>query len=143
MNGIDENGIDHGERFPIDRKVVWTPQQGPQTALIEAVNIFEVFFGGARGGGKTDGMLGEWIRHCSLYGEHCAGLVVRRSFPQLTQMVERSKELFGPMGAVWYASERMWRMPNGATLRFAHFDSAADAENYQGHSYTHILRGTH
>jgi hypothetical protein len=25
--------------------------------------IFEVFFGGARGGGKTDGMLGEWVRH--------------------------------------------------------------------------------
>src|SRR5439155_1704615 len=31
-------------------------------ALLEC-SVFEVFFGGARGGGKTDGMLGEWANH--------------------------------------------------------------------------------
>jgi hypothetical protein len=31
--------------------------------------VFEVFFGGAGGGGKTDGMLGEWASHADLtYG---------------------------------------------------------------------------
>ena len=34
--------------------------------------VFEVFFGGARGGGKTDGMLGEFMVACQ---------PVRRSMP--------------------------------------------------------------
>jgi hypothetical protein len=31
--------------------VIWTPQPGPQTALVRCP-VFEIFFGGARGGGK-------------------------------------------------------------------------------------------
>jgi hypothetical protein len=30
----------------------------------------------------------------------------------------------------------MWRAPNGARLRFAYLERDADAEGYQGHSYT-------
>ena len=35
----------------------WTPQPGPQTRFVES-QVFEVVYGGARGGGKTDGVLG-------------------------------------------------------------------------------------
>jgi hypothetical protein len=45
-------------------------------ALLEC-SVFEVFFGGARGGGKTDGMLGEWANHADRYGEHAIGLMLR------------------------------------------------------------------
>jgi hypothetical protein len=42
-------------------RVIWSP--GGNWAQWELLQrpVFEVFFGGARGGGKTDGMLGEWI----------------------------------------------------------------------------------
>ena len=60
-----------------DYSVVWRAQTGPQTALISCP-VFEVFFGGARGGGKTDGVLGDFIRHASLYGKHAIGLMIRR-----------------------------------------------------------------
>jgi hypothetical protein len=44
-------------------EVAWSPRGNPaQKALLEC-RVFEVFFGGARGGGKTDGMLGEWANH--------------------------------------------------------------------------------
>ena len=46
----------------------WEPQPGPQTALL-ACPVFEVFFGGARGGGKTDGMLGEWATPMPIFTE--------------------------------------------------------------------------
>src|SRR5262249_14979772 len=49
--------------------------------------IFEVFFGGARGGGKTDGMLGEWVRHADLYGEHAIGLMLRRTRTELIETI--------------------------------------------------------
>ena len=41
-----------GETAAIDYAIGWEPQPGPQTALL-ACPVFEVFFGGARGGGKT------------------------------------------------------------------------------------------
>ena len=48
-----------------------------------ACPVFEVFFGGARGGGKTDGMLGEWASHADLHGKNAVGLMVRRERVQL------------------------------------------------------------
>src|SRR5215510_8113810 len=62
-----------------DYAIAWSARGNPaQLALLECP-IFEVFFGGARGGGKTDGMLGEWVRHADLYGEHAIGLMLRRT----------------------------------------------------------------
>ena len=35
----------------VKQEVIWQPQPGPQTRLVTCP-VFEVFFGGARGGGK-------------------------------------------------------------------------------------------
>jgi hypothetical protein len=37
----------------------WRPQAGPQKALVDCP-LKEIFFGGTRGSGKTDGVLGKW-----------------------------------------------------------------------------------
>ena len=117
--------------------VVWRPQPGPQTALIQCPT-FEVFFGGARGGGKTDGMLGDFIRHASLYGENAIALMVRRTLKQLTETIERSKVIYTRLGADFNETEKMWRFPDGARLRFAYLERDSDADSYQGHSYTRV-----
>ncbi len=117
--------------------VVWEPQRGPQTALVTCPT-FEVFYGGARGGGKTDGVLGEWVSHADQYGVNAIGLMVRRSRTQLVETIERSRQLYGPLGAVYHEQDKMWRFPNGARLRFAYLERDADADGYQGHSYTRV-----
>jgi hypothetical protein len=61
--------IADGENAAAAYTIRWEPQPGPQTALL-ACPVFEVFFGGARGGGKTDGMLGEWASHADLHGKN-------------------------------------------------------------------------
>ncbi len=48
---------------------VWRPQVGPQKALVDCP-LPEIFFGGARGGGKTDGVLGKWALKERRYGQH-------------------------------------------------------------------------
>lgn len=121
----------------MEYEVVWEPQAGPQTALLAAPH-FEVFFGGARGGGKTDGMLGEWISHQDQYGGNCIGLMVRRERTQLIETIERSRQMFLPLGAKFHEQEKLWRFPNGSRLRFAYLERDSDAEMYQGHSYTRI-----
>lgn len=118
-------------------EVLWTPNPGPQTALIECP-IYEIFYGGARGGGKTEGMLGDWLLHSSQYGEHAAGVFFRRTYRQLSEVIARSKVLFGRLGAVWNEQRSEWTMPNGARLLFRHLERDSDAENYQGHNYTRV-----
>lgn len=117
--------------------VIWEPQPGPQTQLLRCP-VFEIFFGGARGGGKTDGMLGDWIAHASKYGEHAIGLMVRRERTQLIETIERSRQIFGPLGAQYHEQDKLWRFPNGARLRFAYLERDSDADAYQGHSYTRV-----
>jgi hypothetical protein len=117
--------------------VVWSPQPGPQTALITCP-IYEVLFGGARGGGKTDGMLGEWAVHSDRCGKYSAGIMFRRTRRELYDTIERSKQLYGPLGAVYHEQDSYWRMPNGSRLLFAYLERDSDAEGYQGHSYTRV-----
>jgi hypothetical protein len=125
--------------MPLDSQptCVWEPQPGPQTALV-CCPVFEVFYGGARGGGKTDGVLGDWISHADLFGVNAIGLMVRRTRTELVETIERSKALFRPLGAVYHEQQSMWTMPGGARLRFAYLERDADADNYQGHSYTRV-----
>lgn len=118
--------------------VIWEPQPGPQVHLISCP-VFEVLFGGARGGGKTDGMLGDWIRHAEDHGANAIGLMIRRERTQLIETIERSHQIYGRLeGWTWREQDKMWRSDKGARLRFAYLERDADAEAYQGHSYTRI-----
>ena len=117
--------------------VSWEAQEGPQSALISCP-VFEVFFGGARGGGKTDGVLGDFLEHADAYGENAIGLMIRKERTQLIETIERSKQIYGPLGWKFHEQDKMWRAPDGARLRFAYLETDADAEAYQGHSYTRV-----
>jgi len=119
-------------------KVIWSPGSNwAQWALLECP-IFEAFFGGARGGGKTDGMLGDFMVHANTYEMHAAGLMVRRTYKELVDTIERSKAIYGPLKWNYNETEKVWHDPRGARLRFAYLDRDSDAENYQGHSYSRV-----
>jgi hypothetical protein len=121
----------------LKQTVIWQPQPGPQTALLECP-VFEVFYGGARGGGKTESSIGDWLQHSSMYGEHAIGIFFRRKLVQLAEVIARTKQLFPKLGAKYNEQKKEWLMPNGARLKFAYLERDSDAEEYQGHSYTRI-----
>lgn len=117
--------------------IIWQPQPGPQTLLIQCP-VFEVFYGGARGGGKTEGSIGDWLEHSSTYGENAIGIFFRRKLVQLAEVIARTKQLFIKLGAKYNEQQKTWTMANGARLKFAYLEKDADAEEYQGHSYTRV-----
>lgn len=115
---------------------IWSPQ--PRQAALIACPVFEVFFGGARGGGKTDASLGDWAEHSAKYGENAVGIFVRRKLTQLSEVIARSKQLYKKIGAKYNEQAKTWTMPGGGRLKFVYLERDADAEEYQGHNYTRI-----
>lgn len=120
-----------------DPNLLWAPQEGPQTALLQCP-IFEVFYGGARGGGKTEASIGDWLEHSSMYGEAAIGIFVRRKFKQLAEVIARTKQIFPKMGAKYNEQKAEWKMPGGGRLKFVYLERDSDAEEYQGHNYTRV-----
>lgn len=117
------------------QQTIWCPQPGPQTALLQCP-VLDVFYGGARGGGKTDGLLGDFLKHAGLYGPKAKGILFRRSYPELEQVIARSKELYRPLGWRYHETNHMWTAPNAATLKLAYLEKDSDAETYQGQSHS-------
>lgn len=115
--------------------IVWRPQSRPQEALL-ACTVQDVFYGGARGGGKSDGLIGDFGAHAGEYGVHARGILFRRSYTELEEVQSRTGEVYGRLGWKWRAEPRTWTAPNGATLKLRYMANDADALVYQGHSYT-------
>ena len=115
-------------------RYTWRAQPGPQTALIKCP-IGDVFFGGSRGGGKTDGLLGDFGLHAGKYGKDAKGILFRRTLSELDEVITRSHEIYGPLGWVYQVQKGVWTATNGATLKMRYLDVDADAGKYQGHSY--------
>lgn len=117
--------------------IVWRPQAGPQKALIDCP-FPEIFFGGARGGGKSDGVLGKWALKERRYGEAFNARMFRRTVVSSEDAIERSKQIYGPLGGKFDRQKSMWRMPNGGRVGFAYLDSVDDADHQQGKNLTDV-----
>lgn len=119
-----------------DYQIAWEPNPGPQTALITCP-VFEVFYGGARGGGKTEGSIGDWLEHSSTWND-ANGIFLRRTHKQLEEVIARTKEIFPKIGGKFREQQSEWQMPNGPRLKFRYLEKDSDADEYQGHNYTRV-----
>jgi hypothetical protein len=99
----------------------WSPQEGPQTEFVQS-EVFEVIYGGARGGGKTDAVLGEFAIHAANHGANARGLLVRRTRMALEPTIARAREIYRADKAVWHEAKSRFEWPNGAVLYFRHLD---------------------
>jgi len=117
--------------------MIWQPQPGPQTSFVTS-KVFEVIYGGARGGGKTDAALGDFAMHARDCGAAARGLLVRRTRTALEPTIERARQIYWPEDAVWVESRSCFTWPSGAVLYFRFLDRDADADLYQGHAYTRV-----
>lgn len=120
-----------------DKEIVFRPHDGPQTDFLSATER-EVFFGGARGGGKSFAMLVDPLRYCD--NKYHSGLLLRRTMPELRDLIEQSKDLYPKAypNARWYKQESEWRFPSGARQLFGYAETPADALRYQGQQYNWI-----
>jgi len=115
--------------------VVWTPQAGPQFYATTAKWADELLYGGARGGGKTSWLLGDFLQDVAEYGADWNGIIFRRHYKELEEIIRQSEEMYRPTGAEYNKSDHVWKWPNGAQLKFRYLEREQDLANYQGHQY--------
>ncbi len=117
-------------------RVIWMPNPGAQAAFL-ACPVREILYGGAKGGGKTDAIGPLVLRHLAQHGQYAAALVLRATYPELTELMARIEPLARHAGGTWNKTEKTWRFPNGSRLLFGHLTRGCDP--YWGQEYTMIV----
>lgn len=115
---------------------MWKPNPGPQTAFL-ACPVREILYGGAKGGGKTDAIGPKVLKHVSRWGQWASVLILRESYPQLTEIIDRMRPLCILAGGTYSKSEKTWTFPSGARILFGHASDGCDP--YWGKEYSLIV----
>ena len=117
-------------------KYIWRPQEKQREFMSRLED--EALYGGAAGGGKSDCALAEALRQVDI--PHYRGLILRKTYPQLSELIDRSHEIYLPSnpGASYNESKHVWTFPSGAKIYFGSLAHPNDKYNYQGKRYDFI-----
>ena len=125
------------EETEVKQEIAFKPNPGPQTEFLSAGER-EVFYGGARGGGKTYSLLIAPLRFA--HKPTHRALLLRRSMPELRDVIFQTQQIYPKAfkGAKFKTQENTWHFPSGARIEFGYAENLQDALRYQGQSYTWI-----
>lgn len=126
-----------------DTVVAWKALEGSQTAFLNSP-YRETLLHGSRGGGKTECAVMSYAKHVGKgYGERWRGVIFRRKYKDLEDVISKSKRLFRVLfpEAKWLSGkgDLKWRWPSGEELLFRKFDNIDDYSGYHGQELPFIL----
>ena len=113
----------------------FVPQERQRAYITSPADI--TVFGGARGGGKTFGSLGDFWLHQEVHGAAARGLMLRKTREDLKDTIATAQALYGN-AATWKEHGSWFDFKGGGRLYMAYLENEADAQNYQGWSLTRV-----
>ncbi len=116
--------------------VGWSPNPGSQSLFLSCP-FKEVLYYGTRKAGKSMSLLIDFLQDVGKgYGPIWRGVLFRRTFPQLRDLVFESQILYKKIfpKAEYNKSEGTWYFPDGENLKFAYMDNEKDYGNFHGHA---------
>lgn len=121
--------------------IFWAPQEGPQT-LAAICPCDYIFYGGTRGGGKSDTAIGRQIYGALKYGIAWNSLIIRRKYKDLAEIIRRINELIQmglPADRVGGDKETNYiKFTNGARMTLTAIQMLDQVNDWQGHQFTEI-----
>lgn len=119
-----------------DDNITFQASPGPQTQFLAAPER-EVLYGGAKGGGKSYGLLVDPLRYCG--SRNSRALIIRRSTPDLRDFVSKSMHIYPKAypDAKFNSQQNMWRFPSGASVEFTFCENPSDLPRFQGINMTY------
>lgn len=119
-------------------KIVWQPQPGPQLSAT-VCPADEIFFGGSRGGGKTDCAIGMQCDGAMQYGHEWNGLFLRKNFKHFQELRRRIDELIrAGMPAIRVGGDmhtNTIKFANGAKITLTAIEREEQLEFFQGQQF--------
>lgn len=117
----------------------WAPATRAQQAAMDSEADI-LFFGGSAGSLKTETMLMDAVQEYE--NPNLRAIVFRASFQEMTDIVDKTRRLYSPLGGKWVGSPKwMWTFPSGATIRFGYMKTDEDVWKYLGPRYC-VAKGT-
>jgi hypothetical protein len=124
----------------VAEEIIWGPTER-QSAFL-ACDDFEVLYGGAAGGGKSDALLIDalCLQHGGQDNPRHRAVLFRRSFPELRDLIDRALELYPQIvaGAKFNQTEKVWTFPSGAKVEFGYLQNDNDRLKYRGRAWNYI-----
>jgi hypothetical protein len=128
------------------QKVLWRPQPKQVEALLRTE--YEILYGGARGGGKSAAGRA-WLLY-PFYDfnakkltledlKQYRALIIRLNAKDLSDWVDKAREMYEPLGAQFVGSPIEIRWPSGPIFRTGHLKDENAYTQYQGHEYQKML----
>ena len=114
----------------------WVAQPGSQVVFLSCP-VFECLYQGTRGGGKTDALLMDFLKHVGMgWGAEWHGIIFRKTFPELADIIKKSKKWFPILvpGCKYNSSDHKWTFPDGEVLLFRFIEREEDYDRYHGWS---------
>lgn len=119
-------------------EVIWRAHPGSQSLFLTCP-FFECLYHGTRGGGKTDALLFDFAQSIDRgFGDAWRGILFRKSYPQLEEVVTKSRRWFHRIFPDATFTDYAWKWPTGEKLYFRHMEREADYWKYHGHEYPWI-----
>lgn len=114
------------------------PQDKQKQALISLKNYPVVFYGGAKGGGKS-WLVRYWQNLRRLKYPGTVGVIIRKTYAELqANHIEKFWREYPSLRDYYNKSDKVIRYPNGSLLYFRHLGHVDDVYNFQGAEYDDI-----
>jgi predicted phage terminase large subunit-like protein len=122
------------------RLTKWIPiDPHPKQTIFLLAPQLEILFGGAAGGGKSEGLLAGFAQYADV--PTYKGIIFRRTFRDLDlpgALMDRSHQWWDNTTAKWSSSKYSWTFPSGAILQFGYLERDTDKYRYQSAEFQYI-----
>src|SRR6266536_2641446 len=131
-----EHVVERADQMRTNLAILWQPMAGrPQEEFLRRVE-FEVGYGGAKGGGKSDAVnmaAAEQVHH-----QRYHGIIFRRTYGELQDLIDRARPVYHQVGARWNDQKKRFTFPSGAHITYAYCEDPGDEDRYLGREYTYM-----
>lgn len=124
---------------------IWKPT--PKQGLALSCPVFEMMYGGAKGGGKSDFLRVDFMPQLTAATEHWrktgiksegTALLLRKEFPRLRDLIRKQQILLPKIdqGVSWRENDRCFKFSCGYQFEFGHLEGPNDEQNFQGREFS-------